>query len=452
MSWFATLPFAGLLACIAVLPLLNTTKHAWEKPLVKLAIALMFGLPMALFTWFTGHHHEVTHAVIEYAQFITLLGALFVVSGGINVDGDIQATPAKNTVFLAIGGTLASFIGTTGAAMLLIRPLCKTISERTFKTHTVIFAIFIVANCGGLLTPLGDPPLFLGMLRGVPFLWTFHLLPEWFMVNGLLLLSYYAIDREYYAKEPAENIRWDQRNVIPISIQGKHNFGFLALIVLSVAFAPTPYREAIMVTTAAFSYYSTSKTVRQANRFNWEPITEVAVLFIGIFLAMTPALIYLAHVAPTLPITPATLFVFTGGLSSVLDNAPTYVTFFEIAREFKMSGPVVAGVPELMLMSVSLGAVFGGSLTYIGNGPNFMVKAVAENMRIRMPSFGGYMVWSLRILVPILAVMALVSIGGSVWTETFGLFGVLAIVIYRGRQATKSKRPDAVISAVENAL
>ena len=447
MTWFATLPFAGLLACIAVLPLLKKTKHAWEHPQVKLAVALFFGLPIALFTWFMGHHHEVTHSVIEYAQFITLLGALFVVSGGINVDGDIQATPARNTVFLVIGAVLASFIGTTGAAMLLIRPLCKTISERKYKVHTIVFAIFIVANCGGLLTPLGDPPLFLGMLRGVPFVWTFGLFPEWLMVNGLLLLSYYAIDREYYAKEPVENIRWDQQNVTPITIQGKHNFGFLAAIVLSVAFVPTPYREAIMLTAATFSYFSTGKEIRKENGFNWEPILEVATLFIGIFLAMVPALIYLRQVAPTLPITPMTLFLFTGGLSAVLDNAPTYCTFFEIAREFKLDGCAVAGVPELMLISISLGAVFGGAITYIGNGPNFMVKSVADSMGIEMPSFGGYAIWSFRYLLPVLAVMAMVFIATDFWTNVLGVLGALTIAAVRVRQATHNKRSEMIVSA-----
>jgi len=444
MRWVVVLPFAGLLTCIAILPLLRWTHQAWEKPWVKLTVALFFGIPMAIYSWSQGHSHDVTHAVIEYVQFICLLGSLFIVSGNINVDGDIQATPLRNTIFLAIGGVLASFIGTTGAAMLLIRPLCKTISERKYRMHTIIFAIFVVANCGGLLTPLGDPPLFLGMLRGVPFTWTFGLFPEWALVNGLLLLSYYALDRQYYAVEPEENIRFDVYNVTPISIQGKHNFFLLGAIVLSVAFVPTPYREMVMVSVALLSNFGTEKEVRKANGFSWHPILEVATLFIGIFLAMVPALIYLRQIAPSLPISTMTLFMFTGGLSAVLDNAPTYVTFFEIAKELKVSGPAVAGVPELMLISIAVGAVFGGAITYIGNGPNFMVKAVAESMGIKMPSFGGYVVWSLRCLVPVLAVMALIFIATEPYLKLVGITGALLIVAVRVWQIVRSRRPAKV--------
>lgn len=449
MPWYSVLPFAGLLACIAILPLLSLTKHAWEKPSVKLAVALFFGLPMAVVTWQAGHHHGVMHAVIEYGQFICLLGSLFIISGGINVDGDIQATPGKNVVFLAIGGTLASFIGTTGAAMLMIRPLCKTISERKFKAHTVIFAIFIVANCGGLLTPLGDPPLFLGMLRGVPFTWTFSLLPQWLFVNGLLLLTYYALDRQLYAKEPMENILWDAENITPITIQGKHNFGFLLIIVLSVAFIPTPYREFMMLLTAIVSYSCTNARVRKANGFNWEPILEVATLFIGIFLAMVPALIYLRGVAPSLPLNEFTFFIFTGGLSAVLDNAPTYVTFFEISKGLGGGHHhLVAGVPVMTLTAISLGSVFGGAITYIGNGPNFMVKSVAESMGVRMPSFGGYVYWSFRTLVPILVLMMLIFISSSLTLKSVGMFLAACIFAVRLWQIRRYPHPSFVTAKV----
>lgn len=447
MSGWFSLPFGLLLAGIAVFPLLKQTKHRWENNGWKFAYALLFGLPVAGYMLYRGYTHEVSHAAIEYAQFIILLGSLFVISGGINVDGDIQATPFKNLIFLIIGGILASFIGTTGAAMLLIRPLCKTVSERKYKKHTIIFAIFIVANCGGLLTPLGDPPLFLGMLRGVPFTWTFTLLPQWILVNGLLLLTYYALDRELYAKEPPENIRWDVRNVTPITIQGKHNFVFLAIIVLSVAFIPTPYREIVMLAASFISFKLTKSEVRKANAFDWHPIKEVAALFSGIFLAMIPALIYLRQIAPELPINRVSIFLFTGGLSAVLDNAPTYVTFFEIAKELKMGGPAVAGVPEALLVSISVGAVFGGAITYIGNGPNFMVKAVAESMNIDMPSFGGYVKWSFKYLVPVLMIMLLIFIaeGPSLVMAGYGGAGIMIAV--RVWQIMRNKRPTLVRSA-----
>ncbi len=446
MSWMAVLPFAGLLACIAILPLIGKTKHAWEKTNAKLLTALVFGMPMALYSINKGYGADVAHAVVEYVQFIILLGSLFVISGGINVGGDIQATPLKNTLFLAIGGLLASFIGTTGAAMLLIRPICGTISERKYKKHTIIFAIFIIANCGGLLTPLGDPPLFLGMLRGVPFAWTFTLLPQWFLVNGLLLLSYYALDREMYAKEPRDNIVSDVKNIVPITVNGKQNFLFLAVVVMSVAFVPTPYREIVMLAAAGSSYFLTNQVIRRANNFVWEPILEVGTLFIGIFLAMVPALIYLRQIAPGLPINALSIFVFTGGLSAVLDNAPTYVTFFEIAKEFKMASPSIAGVPEALLQAISLGAVFGGAITYIGNGPNFMVKSVAESMKIDMPSFGGYVAWSFKHLVPILAMMAFIFIAKDDWANVLGVAGVLGMIAVRAWQIAKS-RPPAYIRA-----
>ena len=448
MEWYTLLPFAALLGCIAILPLIEATKHAWENPMVKLIVALLLGVPMAYYSWQKGHHHGVEHALIEYVQFICLLGSLFIVSGGIDVEGDIQATPVNNVRFLAIGGIIASFVGTTGAAMLLIRPLCSTISERAYKQHTVIFAIFIVANCGGLLTPLGDPPLFLGMLRGVPFTWTMQLLPQWLLVNGLLLLSYYAIDRRWYSLEPPANILWDLENVTPITVTGRHNFVLLGVIVMLVALVPTPYREVGMVVTAIVSYFSTSPEVRKGNGFNWEPILEVATLFIGIFLAMVPALIYLRQVAPTLPLNHVTFFVFTGGLSAVLDNAPTYVTFFEISKELGGAHPLVAGVPVLALTAISLGAVFGGAITYIGNGPNFMVKSVAESMGVKMPSFGGYVFYSFKTLVPILGIMMLIFI---VQNETLQLLGVTLAAGLVGTRIIQIRKTPLPILVMEEA-
>ena len=210
LQWWSTLPFVAMLACIAILPLVPATQHWWEKRTSQLAIALALGVPVAVWMWIAGGWQTVFATAVEYAQFITLLLALFVVSGGIFLKGDIEATARNNTLFLAVGGVLASFIGTTGASMLLIRPLLATNRERRYRTHTVLFAIFIVANCGGLLTPLGDPPLFLGFLRGVPFTWTFNLLPQWLFVNAMLLAGYYALDSYYHASEPASAVAADR--------------------------------------------------------------------------------------------------------------------------------------------------------------------------------------------------------------------------------------------------
>ncbi len=437
VEWWSVVPFVLLLLCIALLPLIPATEHAWERNSVKLLVALACGLPVAIWFIAAGHGGEVVHALFEYVQFIMLLLALFVVSGGIFLAGDIRATPRNNTIFLAIGGLIASFIGTTGAAMLLIRPLLNTNRERAHRVHTVVFTIFIVANCGGLLTPLGDPPLFLGFLRGVPFEWTFRLLPEWLVVNALLLLTYYALDRREYARETPEAIAFDTTDVSPLRIKGGINFVFFALIIAAVAFLPSldlhaietghatfaqmvPWRELVFVAAAALSFVVGDRDVRfEMNQFTWAPILEVAALFVGIFLAMIPALNFLGQIAPTLPLNEITFFVFSGGLSAFLDNAPTYATFFEMAAQLPGEPRIglAPGVPEAYLVSISLGSVLCGAVSYIGNGPNFMTKAVADSAGVNMPSFGGYLRWSLTYLVPILVVMvALFIADGPVWT------------------------------------
>lgn len=447
VQWWSVLPFVVMLGTIALAPLIPATAELWEKQRVQLAVALILGVPVALWFILGGDTTSVWHAVFEYAQFITLLLGLFVVSGGIFLKGDIEATPRNNTLFLAFGGAIASFIGTTGAAMLLIRPLLNTNAERKFRVHTVVFTIFIVANCGGLLTPLGDPPLFLGMLRGVPFTWTFHLVPEWLFVNLLLLVTYYALDHKFYAKERPQDIRRDKTMVTKLGVRGKVNFLYLGAIVAAVALAPSldlaaieagtasfgdwiPWREVIILSAAAISYLTGDKVARfQDNRFTWGPILEVAAIFVGIFLTMIPALKYLSQLAPSLPLNDVTFFVFTGGLSSVLDNAPTYVTFFEMARELG-GEPAVAGVYEPYLVAISLGAVFCGAITYIGNGPNFMVKAVADSAGVRMPSFGGYVVMAFVYLVPTLIAMVLIFIATSTWTTWVGV-ALAAVLVLR---------------------
>jgi Na+/H+ antiporter NhaD/arsenite permease-like protein len=438
-------PFVLMLAAIAIAPLVPALAKHWDRPRNQLLFALVLGIPVAVGVLAVGEWHLVVDALVEYGQFIALLLSLFIVSGGFFLRGDIAATPRTNTIFLAIGGLLASFIGTTGAAMLLIRPLLNTNLERRHKAHTVVFAIFIVANCGGLLTPLGDPPLFLGMLRGVPFTWTFHLAPMWLFVNGLLLLTYWALDRRIIAHEVPEDVWADRVNVIPLKLVGASNFVWFAIIIVAVAVIPSvesdtltsghatwwefiPWREIVMIGAAICSLRLGSRTVRyEENDFEFGPIQEVAALFIGIFLTMIPALAVLRSAAPSLPLNEITLFVFTGGLSSVLDNAPTYATFFEMASQLP-GEPRVADVPELYLISISLGAVLCGAMTYIGNGPNFMVKSVAETSGVKMPSFGGYVQRALMYLAPPLAAMLLLFIAQPLWLKAIGAVLTLLLV------------------------
>jgi len=461
VQWWSIIPFALMLGTIAVAPLVPALNHFWEWRRVQLLVALILGVPVALWFLFAGESLTVVHALVEYGQFITLLLALFVVSGGIFLAGDLRATPRVNTTFLAVGGALASFIGTTGAAMLLIRPLLHTNRQRTHRMHTVIFAIFIVANCGGLLTPLGDPPLFLGMLRGVPFTWTFSLFPMWLFVNAVLLVTYLALDRRLYATEPADRKQLDAEQVEPLRIKGAVHFLYLAVIVAAVAFAPSvdlhaieegtaslaawiPWREVIMLSVAFLSLKTGDLKARFVdNNFQWGPIQEVAALFIGIFLTMMPALVYLGQKAPSLPLNRVTFFVFTGGLSAVLDNAPTYVTFFEMARELG-GEPAVAGVFEPYLVAISLGAVFCGAITYIGNGPNFMVKAVADGAGVRMPSFVGYVLLAFRYLVPTLVAMMLIFLTSSFWWIVAGWVLTGALVVRAVVTAVRHVHPESV--------
>ena len=456
---WSCLPFVLLLACIAVLPLVPAAQHLWEKRRVQLAVALLLGVPVGVGMWLSGGSTEVVHALVEYAQFIALLLALFVVSGGIYIAGDLKAEPHVNLAFLACGAVLASLIGTTGAAMLLIRPILRTNQQRTIKAHTVIFSIFIIANCGGLLTPLGDPPLFLGMLRGVPFTWTLNLFPGWLLVNGLLLLIYWGLDRRAYAQEPEAALARDREDATPLHIVGKPQLLCFAAIIAAAALVPSvnleaihaggaawhewlPLRELVMLGAAALSYFFGSRKTRfELNAFSWSPILEVAALFIGIFLTMVPALVLLRQLAPSLPLNALTLFAFTGGLSSILDNAPTYVTFFEMARELSFDGLRVAGVPVPYLVAISFGAVFGGAITYIGNGPNFMVKAVAESARVPMPSFGGYVLrWSGAFYLPVLLTLALVVIAEPLWLKLLGALLGAAIAACSLRMGVKYTR------------
>lgn len=414
-----SIPFILMLLFIAIGPLFF--HHWWEENKNKLIVSLALGIPTALILISRGMEHDLIHQILfDYIPFIVLLGGLFVITGGIHLQGDIQAKPAINTLFLAIGGILASFMGTTGAAMLLIRPVIRTNSERKYTVHTILFFIAIVANCGGMLTPLGDPPLFLLYLRGAPFQWFFGLAPAWLFVNATLLLLYYLFDTYYYKKEPEVLIAKDKAEVIPIKVKGTYNFIFLAGVVFAVAFLNKQYipaietnpylgfiREAAILVVALLSLVFTPSKMRyKENKFTWGPIIEVAYLFLGIFITMVPALLYLKANAHSFGLTePWQFYYATGGLSAFLDNAPTAVSFHNLALGMTdtFSGAnLVAGIPEVLLTAISLGAVFFGAMTYIGNGPNFMVKAIAEENKIPMPSFFGYMFkFSLVVLLPV---------------------------------------------------
>lgn len=424
-SAWSMIPFGLMLLMIAVGPLV--AEHWWEKNSNKLLVSLILGIPVAVCLVVGGMTHELVHQIFfDYVPFIVLLLSLFVVTGGIHFSGDLKAKPIINTGFLALGWILASFMGTTGAAMLLIRPVITTNQQRKFTVHTILFFIALVANCGGLLTPLGDPPLFMLFLRGASFTWFLHLVPEWAFTGLILLLIYFLVDTYYYRKEDWTALSADVREATPLIVRGKINFLYLLGIVLTVAFvnegtikamgaADAPLylkylREIVLVAITLLSIFTTKKEVRyDMNKYSWDPIIEVAVLFLGIFTTMTPAQAYLAAKAPTLGLSHAWQFYYsTGLLSSFLDNTPTAVAFHSVATGLTpdqmaaFGGNIVAGIPEILLKAISIASVMFGSMTYIGNGPNFMVKAIAEQSGIKMPSFFGYMVrFSLVVLLPI---------------------------------------------------
>jgi Na+/H+ antiporter NhaD/arsenite permease-like protein len=436
-------PFVILLLAIAVLPLIPFVEHWWERNLHRFYVAVALSVLTLLYylvlheipvvSHWPGHdivshnpqglNFGVTWTVLanailgEYVPFIILLFTLYTITGGIRIEGDLTARPLTNSLFLAAGGLLASFIGTTGAAMLLIRPLLETNAERRHVRHTVVFFIFVVCNCGGCLLPIGDPPLFLGYLQGVPFWWTLSLWPEWLFVNGMLVAIYYCWDRFFaYPKETPRDIVRDETRVRRLKFSGLWPNAFLLLgVILSVALLdpskPLPgtdwhpwlyLREVAQLALVFLSLVLGSDLVRRANNFNYGAILEVAALFLGIFICMQAPLQILNVRGPSLGLsTPMHFFWASGSLSSVLDNAPTYVVFFETAKTLGAT-PRVAGVGAALLTAVSLGSVFMGSMTYIGNGPNFMVKAIAEKSGVRMPSFFGYMVYSCLVLLPLL--------------------------------------------------
>ncbi len=413
-------PFGLLLLCIAVLPLV--AGHFWESNRNKALVSLVLGAPVAIATgWLdVGALAQTAH---EYVAFIILLGALFVISGGIVVRGTLAGTPGLNAGLLAAGALLASVIGTTGASMVLIRPILRANSVRRKVAHVVIFFIFVVSNAGGLLTPVGDPPLFLGFLRGVPFLWTLRLAPHWLFVNGILLVLFYIVDSTIFRREdiarPGDLDEIAVEHQVPVHVVGKWNALYLGgivgvLIVSGTWHLPPGVQEVGMLAMAGLSWLTTARELRRENDFRWGPIVEVAVVFAGVFATMSPALHILNARGGELGLSsPWQFFWGSGLLSSFLDNAPTYLTFTAAASG--VVGTDAAHLGELLasgrgaslLAAVSLGSVLMGANTYIGNGPNFMVRAIAEQGGVKMPSFFGYMAWSGAVLLPIFGALTL---------------------------------------------
>jgi Na+/H+ antiporter NhaD/arsenite permease-like protein len=422
MPWWTVLPFALYLLAIAILPL--AAPRFWHPNRNKLILALAASIPVAAYLLAAQERGGdwLLHSALDYAGFIAIMAALYVTAGGIHVRGSLAGTPLTNTVILGIGAAIASFIGTTGASMVLIRPLLRANRARLRKAHLVVFFIFIVSNAGGMLTPLGDPPLFLGFLHGVPFAWTFTLAVPWLLVNTALLTIFHFVDRRMFAREE----RVEEAIREPLRVEGGLNLVWLAGVI-GVVYATGAWgRERLgshtalvaqmagLAALAGLSAATTRKELREANRFTWSPIFEVAAIFVGIFVTMVPALQILGSMGSQGKIAmsePWQFFWGTGVLSSFLDNAPTYLTFAALAAGLKGVDPdrlgdlLAAPGGEALLAAISCGAVFFGAMTYIGNGPNFMVKAIAEENEVRMPGFFGYMAWSGAILLPLFVLL-----------------------------------------------
>lgn len=413
---WSVVPFAGLLLAIALLPLLAPA--LWARHYAKVCLA--FGVPVAAF-FLLRAPRELLHTMLEYASFLILLASLFTISGGILLRGTPRGSAGVNCAILAVGALLANLFGTTGASMLLVRPLLRANAHRHRVAHVVVFFIFVVANIGGSLTPIGDPPLFLGYLRGVPFFWTLRAMGLlWAVACALVIGVFYLVDRRAFALDAAADddpatVRTGTPGTaaaagearVPLAIEGRVNLALL-MVVIGAVFLPTPWREMAMVAAAVVSAWKTPARVREGNEFTWHPIEEVAILFAGIFATMIPALLILkARGAELGVVTPAHFFWATGALSSFLDNAPTYLTFFSLAQGVG-GAQTVAGVSAPLLQAISAGAVFMGANSYIGNAPNFMVKAIAEEAGVRMPSFLGYMGWSCGVLLPVFVLLTLI--------------------------------------------
>ncbi|MDO4923917.1 MAG: sodium:proton antiporter [Peptococcaceae bacterium] len=437
---WSMIPFAGMLLSIAIFPIVKP--HWWEKNMLWVALFWSFVFLVPFFFVYGADEtiYQLIHTVVlDYVPFLLLLFALYAVAGGIVIKGSMVGTPKLNTIILAIGTVLASVIGTTGAAMVLIRPLIRANEFRKRKMHTIIFFIFLVCNIGGALTPVGDPPLFMGFLRGVPFFWTtIHLLPLYVFTSVVLLVIYYIFENKMYKKDLAEGCVQPEHTGEKIKIEGLHNLLYIVLILFAVVMSgtlaqspmfqnpdgsvkglhlyslhghdlvatwPNIIKDILLLVAAFLSMKTTKKEIREFNNFNWAAIEEVAKLFIGIFITMIPALAILGARGASLGLhTEWQFFWSTGMLSGFLDNTPTYLVFLTTAAAMGAAEGLATtiGIVEVpILIAVSAGAVFMGALSYIGNAPNFMVRSIAEESNIKMPSFFGYMKWSFGILIPL---------------------------------------------------
>jgi Na+/H+ antiporter NhaD/arsenite permease-like protein len=403
-----SIPFLLLLAAIAAMPLV--AGHWWERNYRYVALGLG-SITAGYYLLGRGEGGKVVAALHEYASFIALVGALFVIAGGIHITIRGRSTPGENLRLLLAGAILANILGTTGASMLLVRPYLRNNGYRLSAYH-VVFFIFVVSNIGGALTPIGDPPLLLGFLRGVPFFWvTSAMFLPWLAALAGVLAIFWVIDSRAYGKVSAGLREQVEKEQDGTRVTGLHNVIFLAVVIGAVFVEhPVMLREALMIGAAAASYFTTKREIHERNHFSFHPVAEVAWLFAGIFVTMMPALDWLAAHASDLGIgTPGGFYWATGGLSSVLDNAPTYLNFLSVAMGragLDLAAP--ADVARLLVtgggevLAISAGAVFFGAMTYIGNGPNFMVKAIAERRGVRMPGFFGYIVrYSLPVLLPV---------------------------------------------------
>lgn len=398
-SW-TMVPFGILLASIATLPTLM--EKTWQKPWFQALIVLACAVPVVGWILSAGLVDQLTHQGSHYLTFVLTLTALYVTTGGIRISGDVHATPAVNVGFVAVGSVLASIIGTTGAAMLLVRPVLATNRQRTHAAHVLPLFIMAVANAGGLLTPIGDPPLLIGFLNGVPFFWTLRLIPFWVLYVGTILLVLWVMDRRAYAREPQAALLRDDREIAPLKIEGFANIALLFVAVACVVAAPAPFREIALAAIAVGSYLTTPKKRHQQTDFSFLPMAEVGILFVGIFACLIPVEAELNRQAATLPIRESWQFFWlSGGLSAVLDNAPTYAAFTSLGKGISVGMPdLVAGVAPSLLTAVSIASVTMGAMTYIGNGPNLLVKAVAERAGYPMPSFLRYSALAFAVLLP----------------------------------------------------
>ena len=428
---WSAVPFLGLLVAITVLEI--AARRWWDHLASKAIVALALAAPAAIYLlagYGSAGGAALLHTTSDYVSFIILLTALYVIAGGIQIRGSLAGTPPANTTLLAIGAILANLIGTTGAAMLLIRPLLRANEERKHKAHLVVAFILVVANCGGLLTPLGDPPLYLGFLRGVPFDWTLRLWLPWLVANCAILFIFNIVDRIVLRREAwasrGEPLLDELVEHEPLRVRGLRNLAFLAGIIgvilasgsgLGNGGAPWPFgvREVLMAGLAVGSYALTPRPLYIANHFSFRPMASVAIIFLGIFVTMTaPLLVLNAHSSQLGVTEPWAFYWATGGLSAFLDNAPTYLSLASVAAG--QSGIPTDGMflAELVsspvgaekLAAISVGAVFMGSLTYVGNGPNLMVKEIAEHRGVRMPNFLIYMLMAVAVMAPVLVVAA----------------------------------------------